>query len=117
MKKVKGEYDYDYKNDILFFKVKDREYEKSVELDDVLLDIDKEGIICGIQIFEASRLFKLEKEALRGIQRWEFSVKIENNIVNIQLVFEVLRRNKIIERGQSLIREATLNDSEVVCEA
>ena len=31
----KGEVDYDYKHDILFFKVKSREYAKSIELLDL----------------------------------------------------------------------------------
>ena len=47
---------YDYDNDILFFKVKDREYDHSVELEDLVLDVDSEGNVSGIQIFGASKM-------------------------------------------------------------
>ena len=33
----KGEVDYDYTNDILFFKIKDREYDRSLEFENLRL--------------------------------------------------------------------------------
>ena len=115
--KGKGEMDYDYTNDILFFKVENREYDHSIELEDVVLDVDKEGYITGIQIFGASNIFNIDKDALRNIKKWEFKVKIESKVISIQLMFEMLRRNKVVERGQNLIRESSsvLTDSEVMC--
>jgi len=114
----KGEVDYDYKNDILFFKVKDREYTRSLEFEDIVLDVDKEGFITGIQLFDASRLFRADKDALMKVRRWEFNTKVEENVITLQLRFEMVKRNKVIvEQGQNLVREATspLNDSEVLC--
>lgn len=113
----KGEMDYDYANDILFFKVKDRDYDRSVELEDIVLDIDQEGYIIGIQIFTASEMFNVDKDSLRHIQKWEFRVKTERKVIFVQLMFEMIRRNQIVERGQNLVRESTslLTDSEVLC--
>jgi len=115
--KGKGEMDYDYANDILFFKVKDRDYDHSLELEDLVLDIDKEGFITGIQIFDASKMFSLEKESLRNVKKWEFKIRTEGNVIFIQLLFEILWRNKVVERGQNVIRESSslLNNSEVLC--
>ena len=45
----KGEFDYDYKHDILFFKIKEREYGKSIETNNLIIDIDKEEYLVGIQ--------------------------------------------------------------------
>ncbi len=117
--KGNGEMDYDYANDILFFKVKEREYDHSIELEDVVLDIDKEGYITGIQIFGASKMFNVDKDTLRNVQRWEFKVKTEGKVISIQLTFEMVRRNQIVERGQNLIRESSslLTESEVMCAA
>lgn len=114
---AKGEMDYDYANDILFFKVKERKYDHSVELDDIILDVDNSGIITGMQIFGASNIFNIEKEALQNIKKWEFSIRTEGKIIYIQLMFEMIKRNKIVERGQSLIRETSspLTDAEVLC--
>lgn len=114
----KGEVDYDYKNDILFFKVKDREYTRSLEFEDIVLDVDKEGFITGIQLFDASRLFRADKDALMKVRRWEFNTKVEENVITLQFRFEMVKQNKVIvEQGQNLVREATspLNDSEVLC--
>src|SRR3989338_4183141 len=113
--KGNGEMNYDYSNDILFFKVKDRIYDRSIELEDIVLDIDNEGYITGIQIFGASKMFSVDKNTLRNVQKWEFKVRIEGRIISVQLMFEMLRRNKLVERGQNLIRESSsiLTDSEV----
>ncbi len=117
--KGKGEMDYDYANDILFFKVKEREYDHSIELEDLVLDIDKEGYITGIQLFSASKMFNLERDALRNVQHWEFKIKTEGKIISIQLLFEIIRRNQVVERGQNVVRETSslLIDSEVKCAA
>ena len=117
--KGKGIADYDYKNDILFFKVKDREYTKSIDFGDFILDIDNEDFITGIQIFDASKIFGIDKDALMKVRRWEFRTKVENQVVTVQLMFEAVKRNKIIvENRQNLVRESdsSLKDSEVLCE-
>jgi len=112
----KGEVDYDYKNDTLFFKIKNRTYLKSLDFGNLVLDVDKEGFITGIQIFDASKLFKMEKDALLKVRSWEFNTKVENKVINVQLSFEVVKRNKVIAR-QNFERETTaqLHDSEVLC--
>lgn len=114
----KGEVDYDYKNDILFFKTKGREYKKSIDFGNLVLDIDKEDFITGIQIFDASKMFKMAKEVLRNIKQWEFNAKTEENTIIIQLAFKALQRNKIMGTGtHNFERDAPLKmeNSEVLC--
>jgi len=114
----KGEVDYDYKEDTLFFKIKNRKYKKSLDYGNFVLDIDKEGFITGIQLFDASKLFKIDKNALLKVKRWEFNTKVENKIITVQLTFETVKRNKVIvEKGHNLERETTarLQDSETMC--
>ncbi len=115
----KGEMDYDYVNDILSFKVREREYDHSIELEDVVLDVDKEGYITGVQIFGASTMFDIDKDTLRNVHKWEFKVKTEGKVISMQLMFEMVRRNQIVERGQNLVRESSssFTDSEVMCAA
>ena len=38
---AEGEMDYDFANDILFFKVKDRDYNFSLEFQNMVIDIDE----------------------------------------------------------------------------
>ena len=115
--KGKGEVDYDYKQDILFFKTKNREYKKSVELDNVVLDVDKEGFITGIQIFEASKFLDLSKNVLMKIPKWEFRASVEDGIIEIRLIFQVKVRNRIIEKNPIFKQVAgiSLPNSKVVC--
>ena len=68
---AEGQMDYDYINDILFFKVKDREYDFSIEFQNMVVDVDEEQFIVGIQIFEASKFLKIGKEHLRKITNIE----------------------------------------------
>ena len=117
--KGKGEYLYDYSHDILMFKFKDRDYDKSLEFDDndLTLDIDTEGFITGITIYEASKVFKINKTALNNIKEWIFSSKINDKKVIVQLKFAPVLRNKSVMYSQDFIRETSenVNNCEAVC--
>lgn len=115
----KGEYTYDYLNDILLFKIKDRDYLKSLDFDNLIVDIDKESFITGMRIFDASKMFNISKLALKNIKSFRFNARVEDKKVTIQLEFIPILRNKpFIKQGQNLIREAIgseVRNSEVVC--
>ena len=125
---MEGEVDYDYKHDILFFKTKNREYVKSIEMDNIILDIDSEGLIVGIQMFEASKFLRMDKISLREIPKWEFSTKADKikegnkelTKIEIRLVFNVKIRNKLVEKNPIIMPQPTtinLPNSELFCVA
>ncbi|MEK6948226.1 MAG: DUF2283 domain-containing protein [Nanoarchaeota archaeon] len=119
--KGKGEYSYDYSNDIMLFKIKDRDYLNSLDFDDcnLVVDFDTEGFITGIRIFDASKVLNLTKVALNDIKGWDFNASVENNVIKIQLRFVALYRNKekAVNYAQNFVRESSsvLNDSVAVC--
>ena len=124
--KWKGEVDYDFKHDILFFKTKNREYQRSLELDNLILDIDSEGYIVGIQIYEASHFLNVERLKLRDIPNWEFNVKTEQmdqqgkkiTKIEFRLVFQVRVRNKLIEKNPIIMPQPIdekLPNSDLMC--
>jgi uncharacterized protein YuzE len=100
-----GEMDYDYVNDILFFKVKDREYDFSFEFGNLVIDVDKEQFIVGVQMFEASKFLGLSKLYLKEIPKWQFTAKIEENVIELRLNYQVQVRNKIYEKNPIIIQE------------
>ena len=102
---AEGEMDYDFVNDILFFKVRDREYDFSLEFQNMVIDIDKEKFIVGIQIFDASKFLGIEKINLRAIPTWKFKAKIINGIIELRLFYQINVRNKIIEKTPIIIQE------------
>ncbi len=115
----KGECIYDYVNDLLLFKIKNRDYLKSLDFDNLIVDIDKEGFITGLRIFDASKIFNIPKIALKNIKSFRFSARVEDKKVTIQLEFIPILRNKpLIKQGQNLVREAIgseVNNSDVLC--
>ena len=96
---AEGEMDYDYVNDILLFKVKDREYDFSIEFQNMVVDVDEEQFIVGIQIFDASKFLKIGKEHLRKITNWQFKAKLENNEFRIDLYYQVIVRNQVVNNN------------------
>lgn len=100
---LKGEFDYDYEHDILFFKAKNREYDRSIDLDGIVIDIDKDDYIVGMQIFHASEFLSIPKIHLRSVPRWKFMARLQDNRLEIRLVFQVQIRNKIIEKSPIII--------------
>ena len=108
---AKGEMDYDYVNNILFFKIKNREYSFSVEFQNMVIDIDKEKFVVGIQIFDASNFLGITKMNLREIPKWQFKAKIENNILELRLNYQLKIRNRTIDRSPIIIQE---NKSELL---
>ncbi len=106
---AKGEMDYDYVNDILFFKVKDREYSFSLEFQNMTIDLDKEKFIVGIQIFDASEFLGITKINLREIPKWQFKAKINQGVIEIRLFYQLKVRNKVIEKTPIIIQENKSN--------
>ena len=102
----KGYKDYDYEHDILFFRIQGRDYDYSLEFDG-FKNLGKEGHPIGIELFSASKLFKLPKYALKSIKGFEFHAVAENGILTIQLRFTSILRNKeVVRQGHDFVREA-----------
>jgi len=114
---AEGEMDYDYVNDILFFKVKNREYDFSIEFQNMVIDVDKEQFVVGIQIFEASKFLRMSKINLREIPKWQFKSKIEEGIIELRLNYQLQIRNKIYEKSPIIIQEnkSGLPSPQMVC--
>ena len=111
-----GEMDYDYVNDILFFKVKNREYDRSLEFENMVIDIDSENFITGIQIFDASKFLRMDKSVLRAVPKWTFQAYIDEGSIEIRLNFQVSLRNQLIEKNPIIIQrnDERLPESEMV---
>ena len=92
-----GEFDYDIRNDIIFFKVKDREYSHSIELSTLVIDFDEEDFIVGLQIINASEIFQMPKNILRGISGFRMQAKINDGAIQINLSFNTVLRNRKTE--------------------
>ncbi len=104
-----GEMDYDYENNVLFFKVKDRDYDFSFEFENMVIDVDKEKFIVGIQLFNASEFLGISKINLREIPTWKFKAKITKGIIELRLFYQLKIRNQIIEKNPIILQENKAN--------
>lgn len=113
-----GEFDYDFKNDILLFKVKEREYSHSIELNRLVIDIDKENFVVAIQIIGASEMFNLSKEELRMIKDFRMKCNVENGVIEINVGFNILFRNKLIEKNPMIFERVKedIPNSRILCQ-
>ena len=91
----KGKVSYDYDNDILYFKIIDREYDFSIELHNLVIDVDEEKFITGIRVFDASKVFGIPKISLRDIPEFNFKARIDQNIITVEFKFVARRRNSL----------------------
>jgi len=114
--KGKGEYKYGFKHDMLIFRIKDQDYDRSIDFDNIIIDLNKDDFIIGIRIFDASKVFDLPKSAFKNILGFNLNARVEDKEIHIQLKFKYKMRNKEISmQGQDFIRETIgeVNDSQV----
>lgn len=103
----KGEMNYDFINDILFFKVEEREYDYSLEFQNIVVDIDKEQFVVGIQVFDASKFLQIDKVHLKQIPKWKFQAKIEGKVIELRLFYQIIVRNQTIEKNPIIVQQNT----------
>ena len=95
----KGEFLYDYVNDILTFKIRDRDYKTSVEFQNFAIDIDTENFVTGIRIFDVAKVSGLNKLVFKNLVHGEFKASTKDNIISVRLNFVGKLRIFLLEFG------------------
>ena len=92
--KMNFDFNYDSKNDVLYICDSDKEVNESIEFsEDIVLDLDNDGRIIGIEIFYASELFnafnkKINKKYLENLEEAYLEYKELRNMWFIVVVFK-----------------------------
>lgn len=98
MKGTNFEVDYQYDMDVdgLFIYVsQDYNYDTSIELDnDVILDFDEVGIPVALEILNASRVLKVPKYILNGIEEIKMTIKVNEKFISLKAGFGVILHNR-----------------------
>lgn len=110
----KGEFIYDFKYDMLTFRIKDRDYKTSIELQNFTIDIDKEGFATGLRVFDASKVFNLNKYILNNVKAGEFKSVIEDNVITVTINFIRKLRNKPLTKDFAWQITTPLNSNQHV---
>lgn len=102
---MKGRYRYDPEYDTLTYRL-DGRYARSLELDDVVLDLDPDGAIIGLRVFEASSLFGLDRANLAQVSDFRFSAQRADGVVSIDVSFVPLSNGEpLLRQRQSIVRD------------
>jgi len=91
-------FDYDFDNDSLLFNNQSVEYESSIDLGNIILDMGVDGTPIGAEILHASKLFKVPKSALRDYHSFRAVIHISKDTIEINLTLTVFMRNHMTER-------------------
>ena len=107
--------DYDFENDDLFIYKKGAKSKITIDLDNVLLDFDNKDIV-GIEILDASKMFKVDKyDLLKNLIKFEAVIKITKDVIKLNMKLEVLKRNKEIVKESTVkgLNYTGLNEGEM----
>lgn len=89
-----AKWNYDYQEDILYIRVNNENYLESLETEDIIIDLNNNNKIIGIEINKASIKFKLDKISLKNIKNGIFKIITKKNKIEISLQIKSSIRNK-----------------------
>jgi len=93
----KGKFSYDYANDILYFGVKGEEYKDSIEFNEFVIDCNKEDLVIGLRILDASKKLKIPKYCLNALKGFSLDTTVSGKEIHIQLTIRYEQRNKKVQ--------------------
>lgn len=74
-KMMKSYIKYDWELDILTFRKSDDEIKKSIDIQNVLLDLNSNGLVVGIEILDISKFCGVSKTILNNITKSKVEIK------------------------------------------
>lgn len=97
-----SEYDYDSLNDTFYIYYSSRKYSSSMILDDLVIYLNSDHKVIGIEVLNASKKFGISKYELRAPVGLGYKINVSDSKVNINLKFTFLKRNHHVARTMSV---------------
>ncbi|WP_409200473.1 DUF2283 domain-containing protein [Methanobrevibacter sp. DSM 116169] len=106
--KIKAEYDYDYQYDVMNIGMIDKyDYKETLELDKgVFLDFDKNNIPVNLEIIDASKIIKLDKNNLNKA-KIKMTISVKNGLISVKVIFGFKLHNKLV--SESIVKNIANN--------
>lgn len=101
--------DYDFENDTILFYGGSDKYKFSMDLDGIILDVNEDNYIMGIEILDASKKFKFSKSDLRDISKFSATIKTNEKNIEVNMKLKINKRNKLINRCLDALTLNTMN--------
>ena len=85
---------YDFENDIFSAVPVKRSYDSSIQIENLIFDLNKNGKINGIEILSASKLFNIDKFLLKNLISGDIKIVASNDFIYVKINFKSSIRNK-----------------------
>lgn len=101
-------WDYDSKRDIIFiFRFRDYDYQESIKLKNMAVDLDPQGKAVALEIFNSSECLEVEKESLISPEDFLIEISAKNGVLTVVAAFKLTSEREIIDR---MLKEKTVTE-------
>jgi uncharacterized protein YuzE len=91
-------WEYDFETDTLFFRDCSLKYHSSIDLGDLMIEVDENGMPIGMELLDASTNFGISKIKLRNIKSIKSTVNISDTNIEVTIKVLVEIRNAKVEK-------------------
>lgn len=88
-----GTYRYHYEDDIVHMRPDKREYASSQQMGNFIFDLNEKGEPVGVEVLNASKIFKVPREALRHLVKLKIQITATKERIEIEIHIEAKIRN------------------------
>ena len=104
-------WDYDPKRDIAFIFSQDYDYQESIKLMNLSLDLNPQGKVVALEIFNSSRSLEVEKESLTTPEDFLIEISVKNRTFNVIASFKLHSEGGLTDRW---LREKTVVEHRIL---
>jgi uncharacterized protein YuzE len=91
-------WNYDIETDILFFRDNSLKYHSSIDLGDLIVELDENDMPMGMELLNASLNFNIPKIILRNIKNVSAEINTTEKMIEVKIKISVVSRNANIEK-------------------
>ncbi len=95
---------YSYSEDIIFIKPIKRSYDHSIQIGDLILDLNEKNKIVGFEIMNASKIFGVKKQFMHALKEFVIKLTITKDFIKFEAKALALYRNAVREHTIDLER-------------
>jgi hypothetical protein len=89
---------YDFETDSLYFRDKSVNYQSSIDMGDLILDMGIDGLPIGVELLNASKNFNISKFVMKGIEGFNSTIDISETEIKVTIRAFVKLRNTKVEK-------------------
>lgn len=89
---------YDLETDILFFRDKSFKYHSSMDMGDLFIEMDEDGLPIGVELLNASTNFGVPKSVLNDIKGLKANISASESNIKVTITISVMFRNAKVQK-------------------